>query len=102
VGYDSCLLIRSDLQKPLNGQAEDLNLMVAPAGPALDWLDRLECFGVLIRPDRYIFGAVRTEAELTDLIERFRAARHCFSLADPAAQRRAGALNQTVPNKDLP
>jgi 3-(3-hydroxy-phenyl)propionate hydroxylase len=104
VGYAPCLLLRRDVKTATNGQADqadDVTRVVATAGAARDWLDRLDCFAVLIRPDRYIFGVAGSESELPDLIERFRASRQTQKVAHASAPHPI-AQTMTVSNKDLP
>jgi 3-(3-hydroxy-phenyl)propionate hydroxylase len=74
-GYRSVVVAREAPKTCANIDTGDVALIVVPPGPAMDWLDRLDCFAVLIRPDRYIFGVARSSHDYADLIDRYRTAR---------------------------
>jgi 3-(3-hydroxy-phenyl)propionate hydroxylase len=82
VGYRSVLLAREQPRAMPNTDTDDLMVLVAPPGPCLDWLDRLDGFAVLIRPDRYIFGVARSSHDCAGLIDRYRTARWRRAPAD--------------------
>jgi 3-(3-hydroxy-phenyl)propionate hydroxylase len=69
VGYESVLLV-----SPALAEAATLfgRVVVADSPNALDYLARLDCEAVLIRPDRYIFGTASRLSEVEGMVRRFR------------------------------
>lgn len=62
-GYGYALFTRAGLAMP-----SDCNVAVIADAAVLPWLDELGVEAVMVRPDRYVLGAARNQAELRDLL----------------------------------
>jgi 3-(3-hydroxy-phenyl)propionate hydroxylase len=62
-GYGFALFARPGLAVPPRE-----NLTVIRDAAVQPWLDQLGAKAAMIRPDRYVLGAARDEAELEDLL----------------------------------
>ncbi|TPQ39739.1 3-(3-hydroxyphenyl)propionate hydroxylase [Bradyrhizobium guangdongense] len=84
-GYNNVLLVEAaSLTTPLRSalaQADILVLTSADAEGVGRWLHDQDIKAALVRPDRYIRGAARTDAELDDLVAAAAAPNHVPSAA---------------------
>lgn len=64
VGYEFVLHVRRGVEVPPGGGARGV---VVERGLVDDWLDEVGAIAAMVRPDRYVLGAARDEAELAAL-----------------------------------
>jgi len=95
VGYAPAMLARDSLRRELSGQllarlGESGIVLVQELPPSLDvWLRDIGAEAVLVRPDRYIFGAARDAAEMQQLIEAIGLCGGDKRIREPCAKMRA-------------
>ena len=71
-GYNALLLVAPGFIEVSNGTAENLCVVLADSEASQDYLSSLGAKAVLIRPDRYVYGAVSRLDELEAMLAGFR------------------------------
>jgi 3-(3-hydroxy-phenyl)propionate hydroxylase len=69
IGGERVVILSAGEMLP-NAETRDFALFVEREGLFRDWMGELGCAAVIVRPDRYVYGAARDAAELNHLAHR--------------------------------